>query len=294
MCHKSLTPSLIAAALLLVPQAFSQTRNRTDSAGLRSTDLKSSIDSLRKHADRFEDKLGDVLDHSTYDHRARESLMRWADMVEDQTDDMAKALKTDDTQLNKQRFIDHFESAMLAASAIDRAMLRKDFSTRAETLWSGIREDLNHIAMQLHRPVLPNVTVVIINPINTTTMTGASVKPIMERLESETDRFEDSLRKALRSSTVNMTNRQRVWNRWADMLEDSSDDMLKDYSHNDASRFQNRLETTLMVGEALNRLVLRSDLGKDTNSEWRVVHDDLNTIARSFGYPVLTDPIYSR
>jgi hypothetical protein len=294
MSHKRVTSFLTTAALLLLPQAFAQTRNRTESTGLRSADLTSAVDSLRKHSDKFEDKLGDVLDHSTYDHRARESLMRWADMVEDQVDSMAKELKADNTQQNNQQFIDHFESAMLAASAINRAMPRKDFSTKAESLWSGIREDLNHVAMQLHRPVLPNVTVVIINPINTTAMAGTSVKPIMERLESETDRFEDSLRKALRGSTVNMTNRQRVWNQWADLLEDSSDDMLKDYRHNDPAKFQNRLETTLMVGEALNRLVLRSDLGKDTNSEWRVVHDDLNTIATTFGYPVLTDPIYSR
>src|SRR5205085_7150925 len=111
MSHERVTSFLISAALLLLPQAFAQTRNRTESTGLRSADLTSAVDSLRKHSDKFEDKLGDVLDHSTYDHRARESLMRWADVVEDQVDSMAKELKADNTQQNNQQFIDHFESA---------------------------------------------------------------------------------------------------------------------------------------------------------------------------------------
>jgi hypothetical protein len=248
------------------------------------------MDRLEKLADGFEDRLGDALDRSSYDHRTRESLMRWADMVEDEVDDMAKEFNGDNTQ----KFLRHFENAMLAASAINRAMLRKDFSASAEAVWRNVRQDLNHIATHLHHPVLPNINVLVISPVTVTAMAAPTVKQVMERLESSTDRFEDSLKKSLQNSTVNMTRRERVWNQWADYLEDTSDDMLEEYKENDPREFQERIERTLMVAEALNRLMLRSDLRPESNAEWKTVRGQLNTVASAFGYPVISDLIYPR
>ena len=116
------------------------------------------MEQLEKRADSFKDRLGEALDKSSYKSRNKESLMRWADMVEDQIDDMVKEFK----HKNTQKYISHFENAMIAASAINWAMLRQDFSANAEGVWKEVRQDLNHIATQMHRPVLPNVTVAVI------------------------------------------------------------------------------------------------------------------------------------
>ena len=91
-----------------------------------------------------------------------------------------------------------------------------------------------------------------------------------------------------------MTRRERVWNQWADYLEDTSDDMLHEYKDNDPKEFQEKLERTLMVAEAINRLMLRSGLDPETEVEWKTVRGQLNTVAGAFGYPLITDLINAR
>lgn len=275
-----------------VGQTSAQTsRSRTeDSAFMKAGPVRDAMDRLEKQADNFEDRLGDAIDRSSYDRRSKESLMRWADMVEDEVDDMVKEFKNNNTQ----KYIRHFENAMLAASAINRAMLRKDFSAGAESVWRNVREDLNHIATQLHRPVLPNVTVVVIAPAAPTLLAAPAVRQVMEQLEASTDRFEDSLKKSLQHSTANMTRRERVWNDWADYLEDTTDDMLEEYKEKDVREFQTKLERTLMVADAMNRLMLRSDLSPDTESQWKTVRGQINAVASAFNYPVVTDLNYNR
>ena len=81
-----------------------------------------------------------------------------------------------------------------------------------------LREDLNHIAAQMHRPVLPNLTVVNIIPATKALMMTVNVKQALEHIEAGTDRFEEKFRKSIQSSTVNMTDRQRVWNEIARYL----------------------------------------------------------------------------
>jgi hypothetical protein len=208
-------------------------------------------------------------------------------MLEDEIDDMVENFKENDTQ----EYIDHFENSMIIGSAINRAMLRKDLASHAETDWRALREDLNHIATQMHRPVLPNVTVITLVPASAATMAKVDVKQALDQLEPSTDRFEEKFRKSLQHSTANMTTRERVWSQWADYLEDVSDDMLEEYKENDPKEFQKELERTLMVGEAINRVMLRSDLFAETEAEWRNVRNQLNLVAGAFGYPVISNLI---
>jgi hypothetical protein len=284
----------IAAALCVamwIGPAFgqSESRNRTENTELmKSGSVKSAMERLAKQADQFEDKFEAALDKSNYDGRhVEDRLVRWADMLEDELEDMADSYKSNDST----RYVSHFENAMIVASAINRTMLRKDFAANAEGDWRMLRDDLNHIAMQLRRPVLPNITVVQIAPALAPTLEKADVKQALEQLEASTDRFQDKLQKSLRNSTANMTEQQRNWNRWARYLEDTSDDMLDEFKEKDAKDFQRELEQTLLVGEAINRMMLRSDLHADAELEWRNVRAQLNTVATAFGFPVITNLI---
>ena len=268
--------------------AQSQTRSRADDpAFMKAGSVRAAMDRIEKSADTIEDQFAAALDRSTYNGgHTEDTLLRWADMLEDEIDDMVEDFKENDTR----EYIEHFENSMLVASAINRAMLRKDFAAHAEGAWRGLREDLNHIAGQMHRPVLPNITVINVIPASAAIMVKVDVK----QLEASTDRFEEKFRKSLQHSTVNMTTRERVWNQWADYLEDVSDDMLEEYKENDPKEFQKELERTLMVGEAINRVMLRSDLFAESEAEWRHVRNQLNLVAGAFGYPVISNLIAGR
>jgi hypothetical protein len=271
--------------------AQAQTRGRVDdSAFMKSASVTAAMDRLEKRADTFEDEFAAALDRSSYNGgHTEDTLLRWADMLEDEIDSMVEDFKENDAR----EYVDHFENAMVAASALNRTVLRKDFATHAEAEWRALREDLNHIASQLRRPLLPNVTVINLVPATSAVLVKVNVKQALDQIESSTDRFEEKFRKSIQHSTVNMTERERVWNQWADYLEDVSDDMLEEYKENDPVECQEELERTLMVSEAINRIMLRSDLFAETEVEWKNVRNQINVIAGAFGYPVIAADLTS-
>jgi hypothetical protein len=55
-----------------------------------------------------------------------------------------------------------------------------------------------------------------------------------------------------------------------------------------SSGFQEELERTMVVAEAINRIMLRSDLFPDTEIEWKNVRSHRNVIAGGFGYPTMS------
>ena len=295
MCAKSRVQTTVVAltftAFSLVALA-QETRSRTeDAAFMKSGSVKAAMERLEKQADQFEDAFERALDKSAYNGgHTEDSLLRWADMLEDEIDNMVEDFKENDTR----DYVTHFENAMIAGSAINRAMLRKDFVVNAEASWVVVRDNLNHIAAQMRRPALPNVTVVTITPATPALMARVDMKQSLEQLEASTDRFEKKFRYSIQHSTANMTDRERIWDQWADYLEDTSDDMLEEFKENDPAEFQKELERTMMVAEAINRIVLRSDLFADAELEWRNVRNHLNVVAGGFQYPVVTNLISAR
>jgi hypothetical protein len=72
--------------------AQSQTRSRTDdSAFMKAGSVKAAMDRIEKSADTFEDQFAAALDKSTYNGgHTEDTLLRWADMLEDEIDDMVE------------------------------------------------------------------------------------------------------------------------------------------------------------------------------------------------------------
>jgi hypothetical protein len=214
-------------------------------------------------------------------------LNRWADRLEDEVDNMAENYEERDSA----KYIEHLENALIIGTGINRAMLRSEFSMLAEQEWSRFREDLNSVALALHRPVMPNVTVVTLIPASPELMSKAEVKHVMERIEASTDRFKDKFEDAMNARTVSLTNRADLFTAWARDLEDVSDDMLEEYNENDPKEFAQELQNTMVVASAMNRMVLQSDLTPEANTEWKLLRDDLNILARTFGHAVLPDEV---
>jgi hypothetical protein len=275
--------------LALTPVAAQeQTRTRTTEDWQTSESVRSMMKDLEKRSDKFEDKLDSALDRSGYDGTHMETLVQnWIDGLEDELDEMEEEFNDGDTD----NFILHFENAMMLASSINRMMLRKDFVTHIEPEWNSLRDGLNHIATQMHRPVLPNVTVAVINVAPASTMAKPDVKDVLTRLEAHVDDFEDKFDKAVNSSTANMKDREMLFKNWAEEFEDAADDMLENYKEDDARDFQYDLERTLLIAEMINRMVERSAMGADTETSWKVVRADLNKVANTYGYPVIAGMI---
>jgi hypothetical protein len=282
---RTVFPQLLAIALFAVP-ALAQ--DAATSGGFRDANMKSVMTRIEAHADSFEDKFEAALDKSTLNgSNVEDRLNRWADLLEDEVDNMAENFNEKD----QAKFIEHLENSLIIATGVNRAMLRHDLSGAAQEQWSTIRTDLNSVAKAFHRPVLPNVTVVTLVPATGEMLKKSEVKHVMERLEGGTDRFKDKFEKAMHARVVTQTDRADLFRGWADQLEDVSDDMLEEYKENDSREFSQELENTLILAAATNRMMLRSDMPADVRTEWESIRKDLNTVAGVFGYAALPDMI---
>jgi len=268
----------VSTAIAEVDQVFSDLK------------FKETMERIEKRGDDFEDKLEAALDKSSLDgSNVEDRLNRWADLLEDEVDNMAENYKERDSA----KYIEHLENAMIIGTGINRAMLRNDFSALARAEWKSLREDLNALAVAFRRPVLPNVTVVTLIPATPELMSKAEVKHVMEQIEAGTDRFKEKFDTAMNARTVTQTDRADLFTTWARDLEDVSDDMLEEYTEKDNQEFTQELQNTMVVASAINRMVLRSDLTPDVNTEWKSIRDALNILAKTFGHAVLADQVVS-
>lgn len=281
---------LTAGVLTSAAQERDADRVKTSDQVFSDQKLKPIMDRIESRSDDFEDRFEAALDKSSIDgSNLEDRLNQWADLLEDELDNMAENYKERDYE----KSVEHLENALIVAEGINRAMLHSDLSSQAEEQWNLLREDMNTIAMAFHRPVLANVTVATLVPATDALMTKAEVTQVMERIEAATDRFKEKFEKAMDARVATKTNREDFFTRWAQDLEDVSDDMLEEYNEKDEKEFSEELQNTLVIAAALNRMVLRSDLTEDVNTEWESLRKDLNTLATVFGHAVLPDTIVS-
>jgi hypothetical protein len=278
---------LLALAALTVTPARGADDQKIDTSVFANTKLKTLMENVESKADRFEDTLDAALDNKGLRRSPTgEWLDTWAEELEDELDNMAE----DFSEKDGPQFNAHFENSMMLATAVNRAMLRRDFGSTAEAEWNALRSDLNTIAMLLNRPVLPNLTVVTITNIPPDILTRAEIRQVMDGLEASTDRFKEKFDKAWHTS-IAPENQRALFRRWAEMLEDTSDQMLDRYKARHASDTRDKLERTLLLGAGMNRMVLASTTSQTAVAEWNVVRQHLNTLAQAFGYAALPDRV---
>jgi hypothetical protein len=278
---------LAAAALLVTPARGADAEEAIDKSLFANARLKTLTESLESKADRFEDKLDAALDSSRLRQTPLGALLdNWTEELEDELDNMAE----DFSEKDSAQFNAHFENSMLLATAVNRAMLRREFSSSAESEWNSLRGDLNTIALMMNRAVLPNLTIVTFTNLPPDILTRTELRQVMDELEASTDRFKDKFDKAWYTS-IAAENQRALFRRWAELLEDTSDQMLDRYKARNAPETRDKLEQTLLLGAGMNRMMLTSKTSQTPVAEWTVVRQQLNTLARAFGYPVLPDRV---
>jgi hypothetical protein len=269
--------------------AASDTRPRIPTAGFHDPAAKVALDRLERSSDHFKDALDHALDKSLLNGSSLEDrLNQWANLLEDEIDtaqkDYNRVADSDDADA-RARFADHWGNAMMAATAINRVMIRRGFAPEPERQWIDIRTDLNRVAQAIGKPALPDMTVVIFRPAPYSILSQDEVKHVIEQLRDASHRFENKLDHAW---FVGMGPDQRkVAERWADDLKAATRQMLEEYKDKDARDFEFKLEESMMLAAGLNRAFETNAANAAPVLEWQELRNDLNTLASRFGYPVL-------
>jgi hypothetical protein len=278
-----LAACLLTASAVLANAADDKTIDTSVFANAR---LKSVLERAEDKADRFEDKLDAALRSDDTGAANHLQLNEWAENLEDELDNLKDAFSVK----RDSDFSARFDTSMLLATSINRAMLRKEYASAAETEWSSLRLELNDAAALLGRAVLPNITVVRFTSLAPDVLTRADIRLVMDQLEASTDRFEDKFKQA-HFTSISHPEQKRLFTEWADALEDTSDDMLNEYKARNADAARDKLERTLLIAAGINRMMLDSQTAAEPVAEWNTIRSQLNTLAQSFGHAVLPNTL---
>ncbi|MBK9156384.1 MAG: hypothetical protein IPM25_19615 [Chloracidobacterium sp.] len=110
--------------------------------------------------------------------------------------------------------------------------------------------------------------------------TNAQVQTLLNRLENNTDMFRSELDRRMDNSRLNNTQREDVISRYLAAFENSTDDLRNNFADNDYTN--DDVTAVLNYGWYLDDFVRNNRLGAATESRWRSIRTDLNTLARYY------------
>ena len=176
----------------------------------------------------------------------------------------------------------HVQNAVMAARAINRAMIRYGFSATAQSEWQAIRIEVNRIATAYGRPRIPDVALLTrVSP--TKPLIGRpGIGAAMQKIEAAVDGLKGSMQGQW--STVLGQIQRPVVEHWIDDLEHTTDAMVSEYKKKKVPDFYFRVEESLMIASGLNPIMDNGSHGA-LATEWRTLRRLLNQLARTFAYP---------
>jgi hypothetical protein len=110
--------------------------------------------------------------------------------------------------------------------------------------------------------------------------TKAEVDAIIHRVESRSDEFRRLFDKALDNSRLDGTRREDELNAQAKRLRNSLDNLRREFDRNENYRdTRPQVSSTLDIAADINRTMRRRRLGGETERQWALLRDELNTLA---------------
>jgi soluble cytochrome b562 len=106
----------------------------------------------------------------------------------------------------------------------------------------------------------------------------------MSTIEDRADKFETEFLQGLRSSTVDVAEREK-YRVWVDQVEDQLDNMAEAYKEGNVAEAHEELEQALEAARNINHFMLNSKWSSEAESMWRNIRGDLNTIAKHHRAP---------
>jgi len=228
---------------------------------------------IETRTDTFKRDMEMALDRSRIDNTNRED--RITDFIRDfevATDQLRRQF---DARANVNAEVNE---VLNRALFIDRFMGRNRLAARAENDWLSLRTDLNTLASYYSLTWdwnrTPNWPGTSVPPY---TVSDVQLSNLLTRIETRTDAFKRRVDRSLDRSVVNNTRTEDSISTYVANFENATDRLKQ--------RFDARESTGADVSEVLtralyiDRFMARNRLSNNAESEWRLLRQDLDTLA---------------
>ena len=111
-----------------------------------------------------------------------------------------------------------------------------------------------------------------------------SPKETVRSLESNTDKFAESLNKALDASKLDGTKTQDQINGFVDQFEEATDKL--EQSVEDQKLAPGAYKVVVKRAKVINKFMLKNKLGPEAEADWALVRNDINSLGKSYAIVV--------
>ena len=260
--------AVISIVFTLNIATFAQTR------AYRVTDrqVQTLLNRIENRTNIFRDSVEKALDNSNTNGTFRE------DGINTYVTDFENATETlKDNFSNRRSTTNDVREVLNRAILIDGFMRNNQLTRVSQNQWQLVRTDLNTLANYYRISWNWN------NQTNSQTttypynVTDTQLSTIINRIETKTDTFRQSINRRLDNSNINGSNREDDINSYIKDFENATDSLK--------NNFNNRRSTTNDVQEVLNRanfingVMINNQFSRTTQNQWTSIRTDLNTLA---------------
>ncbi len=211
---RSITAALVLALGCIGISAQAQTQYR-----MNDRSMNQLMKRLETNADHFSNSVDRALDRSRLDGTAREdNINALVDEFEYETDQLRERYR------DNEAIPSDAEAVLSRALRLEMFMDRHPLNAQAQRDWARVRTDLNDLARAYNVVWVWDVR-------SNSYMKNIPVRQVIQRIESRTDKFQNSLNVALDGSSLNGTKLEDEINALAQNLEKEADG-LRDRADN--------------------------------------------------------------
>ncbi len=164
------------------------------------------------------------------------------------------------------------------ATSINRFMTRNRMNTRVQAQWVSLRTDLNTLAGYYRVSWNWNQQMPVTNPsFPAYSSTDIQLRSLLTRIENKTDVFKRQIENALDRSQVNNTIREDNVNDFITEFENATDRLKQKFD--DRNSLGTDASEVLTRALYINRFMTRNRLTTASQTQWRNLKTDLNTLA---------------
>ena len=121
--------------------------------------------------------------------------------------------------------------------------------------------------------------------------TRTNVREAIRKIERHGDEFKSAFKDATKNVAV--TDREKRVRDSVEDLEDTVDDLQKNYGHGHYDKVRENLDAAMLLASPINRFMLRNYFNAEAARSWANLKGDLNVIALAYGVPPLPNLMVS-
>jgi hypothetical protein len=272
--RQSVTLALLIAitSLVMVAQAQAQGGEQRIDNRTRREEILTVLTRIDNRSAQFRKTLEERLDRSYLDGTRAEDNIK---QLIREFDDSRALMRT--SVRDRERSSDEFQDLMRRAYLIDNFMVNRRVGGEVLSGWMNVRIELDRMAG------IYNITPRWNNS-GSGTGGGAGngeVRQLINRIETRTDSFRDSLENQLDRSKLDGSNREHNINLMIQEFE-SATDRLRDSYTGRAQERRAEAQEVLTRAVRIDNFMTRFQVGGRPGSEWQAIRRDLDQLAVAF------------